>query len=116
MSAPQCVSGSSGKIPRNHMKEQFCDNDDCYKKGCKANDFDKYCPVCGTEVSSRLATLYITLSTKSKYDRERDANKYDRDPELKCMDDTGDDTVEYSMREFVKLMKAYEKEVFIEEI
>jgi len=105
-------------------KELFCESDDCIKKGVTVKDVfptPKFCEVCGKELSSRVGDIYVDLCY-DQYSRE-ERKDWDESPNVASGDEQKPETrrivehkVRISMRELVRVMKAYEKEVFVEDI
>ena len=91
----------------------------------ETSGFTKFCPHCGTKLESRVADLYIELK------HLRYAPLKDKDPTLKTTEpesinkhpvdpfltqEKRDNYGRISIRDFIKMLKKYEKELFIEEI
>lgn len=96
-------------------KEQVCDNPECFSRGVAKMDHVKFCSECGGELVERLAEMYIDLCFSNRYfsdtklQNPSPIEELDREP-------AKEQKMRVSMRDMVRFMKEYEKEVFVEGI
>jgi len=101
-----------------NLKEKVCSNPECIQlqPPSKFNLHEKFCCFCGQELTEKLKNVYIEL-----YDcnYEEDYSQATiSSANVPAHIDTNKPKVKerISIKEFIKILKAYEKELFIESI
>jgi hypothetical protein len=107
-------------------RETICGNAACFANGMVVASHSKFCSDCGKELEVRVADMYIPISLNEKASRPytlgpsnqdthwrhdpQDSNKSESEPEPKEREHN------VSIREFIKILRKYEEEVFVEDI
>ena len=109
---------SSVKKPKTgiHIPKEFvCVNKECYNKDIPLGKdiFAKYCMHCGQELEERVADLYIDIRI-NRYDPVPPKSQEEKEAWLDQPREV--ETHRISIREFIHLVKEYQKQVVIEEI
>ena len=103
-------------------KEKFCPNmERCFSRGIPKSPMKMYCDECGTKLEERIADMYIDLCYKSSA-HTTVPYEYDEYEQSECAkepnapDNPAERKMRVGMKELVRMLKVYEKEVFVEDI
>ena len=115
--------GNGAKMARRDIRESlpkslYCPNLNCMGPSTSINNgkyrtHSKYCDICGKELESRIADVYIDLKYDSVKDYKEDKQSPNTEESPKQPQETG---LRVGMREFIRMLKAYEEEMFVEGI
>jgi hypothetical protein len=108
-------------------KETICGNASCFANGMVVASHSKFCSECGKELEVRVADMYIPISLNEKASRpytlgpSKRSSHWPQDPIVpqdptKAESEPTEREHNVSIREFIKILRKYEKEVFVEDI
>ena len=103
---------------------KFCTNKDCMSHDLNVSARFAFCPRCGTALDKRLKPIYIEITSLeyNKKEIRRDEPRNYQEPSTPPTPPTAIESnsnclpERISMKDFVRWFRAYEKEVFIDEI
>ena len=108
-------------------KETICGNASCFASGMVVASHSKFCSECGKELEVRVADMYIPISLNEKASRpytlgpSNQDTPWPQDPIVpqdptKAESKPTEREHNVSIREFIKILRKYEEEVFVEDI
>ena len=120
-----CTISGGGSLPYyrddGFPREKVCIKKGCYHEGQQQPDHYEHCPHCGEKLDWRVSDMYLDISLDA-YPMEECCEL----PEQETMPDPNKPKEKeeprrerkhrVSLREFVRMLKKYEEEVFIEDI
>ena len=104
-------------------KEKFCPNvEKCFSGGNPKSSLKMYCEECGTKLEERIADMYVDLCYDSRSHTTAPYKEYELDdpqPDVKSLDEPirpDEKRMRVGIKDLVRILKVYEKEVFVEDI
>ena len=107
--------------------EVMCGNASCFGNGMVVASHSKFCSECGKELEVRVADMYIPITLNEKASRpytlgpSNQDTPWPQDPIVpqdptKAERKPTEREHNVSIREFIKILRKYEEEVFVEDI